>query len=72
MTGSPRLWWVDLLAGLRTKEAATRLAAHFVLTVDDEHKRDIWGPAAKDLLCALFLVRRDLRPYAARSRPLAR
>ena len=55
VTGSPRLWWVDLLAGLRTKEAATRLAAHFVLTVDDEHKRDIWGPAAKDLLCALFL-----------------
>ena len=56
VTGSPRLWWVDLLAGLRTKEAATRLAAHFVLTVDDEHKRDIWGPAAKDLLCALFLA----------------
>ena len=45
----------DLLAGLRT-EPATRLAAHFVLTVDDEHKRDIWGPAAKDLLCALFLA----------------
>lgn len=56
VTGSPRAWWVDLLAGLRTKEAATRLAAHFVLTVDDEHKRDIWGPAAKDLLCALFLA----------------
>ena len=56
VTGSPRLWWVDLLAGLRTKEAATRLAAHFVLTVDDEHKRDIWRPAAKDLLCALFLA----------------
>jgi hypothetical protein len=56
VTGWPRLWWVDLLAGLRTKEAATRLAAHFVLTVDDEHKRDIWGPAAKDLLCALFLA----------------
>ena len=56
VTGSPRLWWVDLLAGLRTKEAAIRLAAHFVLTVDDEHKRDIWGPAAKDLLCSLFLA----------------
>jgi len=56
VTGSPRAWWVDLLAGLRTKEAATRLAAHFVLTVDDEHKRDIWGPAAKDLLCSLFLA----------------
>jgi hypothetical protein len=26
------------------------------LTVDDEHKRDIWGPVAKDLLCALFLA----------------
>lgn len=56
VTGSPYPWWTDLLAGLRTKEAATRLAAHFVLTVDDEHKRDIWGPAAKDLLCALFLA----------------
>jgi type IV secretory pathway TraG/TraD family ATPase VirD4 len=56
VTAGGQLWWTDLLAGLRTKEAATRLAAHFVLTVDDEHKRDIWGPAAKDLLCALFLA----------------
>jgi len=27
-----------------------------VLTVDDEHTRDIWGPAAVELLAALFLA----------------
>ena len=37
-------------------EAAHRLAAHFVLTVDDNTRRDLWGPAAQDLLCALFLA----------------
>jgi hypothetical protein len=25
-----------------------------VLTVADEHRRDLWGPAAQDLLAALF------------------
>ena len=56
ITGSPRRWWWNPLAGLRTMEAAHRLAAHFVLTVDDNTKRDLWGPAAQDLLCALFLA----------------
>jgi TraM recognition site of TraD and TraG len=41
---------------LRTKEAAIRLAAHFVVFVEDDSLRDIWAPAAKDLLCALFLA----------------
>jgi len=27
-----------------------------VLTVADEHRRDLWGPAAQDLLAALFLA----------------
>ena len=56
VTGVPRSWWWNPMTGLRTKEAATRLAAHFVVTVEDDHKRDIWGPAARDLLCALFLA----------------
>jgi hypothetical protein len=56
VTGTPRSWWWNPLAGLATKEAATRLAAHFVVFVEDDSRRDIWGPAAKDLLCALFLA----------------
>ena len=43
-------------AGLRTVEDAHRLAGHFVLTVADENRRDLWGPAAQDLLAALFLA----------------
>ncbi|MFD0854026.1 type IV secretory system conjugative DNA transfer family protein, partial [Actinomadura adrarensis] len=49
-------WWWNPLAGLRTVEEAHRLAGHFVLTVDDGQKKDLWGPAAQDLLCALFLA----------------
>ena len=56
MTGAARSWWWNPLEGLATKEAATRLAAHFVVFVEDDSRRDIWGPAAKDLLCALFLA----------------
>ena len=52
----PQGWWWDLLRGLRTVEDAHRLAGHFVLTVSDEHRRDLWGPAAQDLLAALFLA----------------
>jgi type IV secretory pathway TraG/TraD family ATPase VirD4 len=56
VTHQPQAWWWDLLAGLRTVEDAHRLAGHFVLTVSDEHRRDLWGPAAQDLLAALFLA----------------
>jgi hypothetical protein len=56
VTGTARSWWWNPLKGLRTKEAATRLAAHFVVFVEDDSRRDIWGPAAKDLLCALLLA----------------
>ena len=55
ITYQPQTWWWDLLRGLRTVEDAHRLAGHFVLTVADEHRRDLWGPAAQDLLAALFL-----------------
>jgi type IV secretory pathway TraG/TraD family ATPase VirD4 len=56
ITYQPQAWWWDLLYGLRTVEDAHRLAGHFVLTVADEHRRDLWGPAAQDLLAALFLA----------------
>jgi type IV secretory pathway TraG/TraD family ATPase VirD4 len=48
-------WW-NPLRDLRTVEDADRLAGHFVLTVADDKKRDLWGPAAQDLLAALFLA----------------
>src|SRR5258708_5568535 len=56
VTGTGRRWWWNPLEGLATKEAATRLAAHFVVFVQDDSRRDIWGPAARDVLCALFLA----------------
>lgn len=56
ITYQPQTWWWDPLRGLATVEDAHRLAGHFVLTVDDGTKRDLWGPAAQDLLCALFLA----------------
>ncbi|GAB7192821.1 hypothetical protein NUM3379_35300 [Kineococcus sp. NUM-3379] len=49
-------WWWDPLEGLQTVEDAERLAGHFVLTVDDEKAKDIWGPAAKSLLGALIMA----------------
>jgi type IV secretory pathway TraG/TraD family ATPase VirD4 len=56
ITGSEQRWWWNPLGGLKTVEAAHRLASHFVLTVEDNTRRDIWGPAAQDLLCALLLA----------------
>jgi type IV secretory pathway TraG/TraD family ATPase VirD4 len=56
ITYQPQTWWWDLLAGLHTVEDAHRLAGHFVLTVADENRRDLWGPAAQDLLAALSLA----------------
>jgi type IV secretory pathway TraG/TraD family ATPase VirD4 len=49
-------WFWNPLRGLDSVEEAERLASHFVGTVDDEHSRDIWGPAAKTLLSGLFLA----------------
>jgi type IV secretory pathway TraG/TraD family ATPase VirD4 len=56
ITGSDQRWWWNPLAGLASVEAAHRLASHFVLTVDDSSRRDLWGPAAQDLLCGLMLA----------------
>jgi len=49
-------WWWNPLAGLDTVEGAERLAGHFVLTVEDERSKDIWGPAAQELLAGLLLA----------------
>ncbi len=56
ITHQPQTWWWNLLDGLHAVEDAHRLAGHFVLTVADENRRDLWGPAAQDLLSALFLA----------------
>lgn len=56
ITSAGQTWWYNPLAGLSTVEDASRLAGHFVLTVADDKKRDLWGPAAQDLLTALFLA----------------
>ena len=65
ITAAGQRWWWNPLAGLASVEAAHRLASHFVLTIDDESKRDIWGPAAQELLTSLLLAaaasRRTLR-----------
>ncbi len=50
-----RFWW-DALAAVTSFEPAHRLASHFVLTVEDPGKRELWGPAAQTLLTALFLA----------------
>ncbi|ROO88110.1 type IV secretory pathway TraG/TraD family ATPase VirD4 [Actinocorallia herbida] len=52
----PQTFWWNPLEGLSTVEEAHRLAGHFVATVDDPQKKDLWGPAAQDLLTALFLA----------------
>ncbi len=53
---APQSWWWDPLAGLDSVEEAERLAGHFVLTVEDERSKDIWGPAAQELLAGLLLA----------------
>jgi type IV secretory pathway TraG/TraD family ATPase VirD4 len=56
ITHQPREWWWNPLKGLHTVEDADRTASHFVLTVADEKVRDLWGPAAQDLLAQLLLA----------------
>ena len=66
ITHQPQTWWWNLLDGLRTVEDAHRLAGHFVLTVADENRRDLWGPAAQDLLVGAVPGRRVGRAHPAR------
>ncbi len=52
---TPQDWWWNPLGNLTTVAEANRLAGHFVATVEDD-RRDIWGPAAKELLATLLLA----------------
>jgi hypothetical protein len=56
ITYQPQGFWWDALASVDGVEPAHRLASHFVLTVEDQSKRELWGPAAQTLLTALFLA----------------
>lgn len=58
ITHQPQGMWWDPLAGLRSVEDSDRLAGMFVLTVEDKNAKDIWGPAAKEMLAALFMAAR--------------
>jgi len=52
---TPQSWWWNPLRELRSVAEANRLAGHFVATVEDD-RRDIWGPAARELLATLLLA----------------
>jgi len=52
---TPQSWWWNPLRELTTVAEANRLAGHFVATVEDD-RRDIWGPAARELLATLLLA----------------
>jgi hypothetical protein len=56
ITAAGQQFWVNLLAGMTSVEAAHRLAGHFTVTIDDATKKDIWGPAAQELLTSLLLA----------------
>jgi type IV secretory pathway TraG/TraD family ATPase VirD4 len=56
VTHQPQALWWNPLREVDSVEAAHRLAGHFVLTIDDESKKDIWGPAARALLSQLMLA----------------
>ena len=49
-------WWWNPLGGRMSMDDAERLAGSFVLAVTDEERREIWGPAARELLANLFLA----------------
>jgi len=49
-------WWWNPLGSAMTLDDAERLAGSFVLTVADDQQREIWGPAARELLANLFLA----------------
>jgi type IV secretory pathway TraG/TraD family ATPase VirD4 len=56
IVGAPQTFWVDLLADVDSVEAAERLASQFVTTIEDEGRKDLWAPAAKELISALALA----------------
>ena len=49
-------WWWNPLGGAMTMDDAVRLAGSFVMAVAKDDDREIWGPAAAELLSNLFLA----------------
>jgi len=54
-----RSWFWNPLSGRFGYPDADRLAGAFVLIVDDEHNREIWGPAARGLVAGMMLAARS-------------
>jgi type IV secretory pathway TraG/TraD family ATPase VirD4 len=59
--GAPQTFWVDLLADVDSVETAERLASQFITTIEDEGRKDLWAPAAKELIAALALAAHHAR-----------
>ena len=49
-------WWWNPLGGRMSMDDATRLAGGFVMAVADDSNREIWGPAANELLANLIFA----------------
>ncbi len=49
-------WWWNPLGGHMTMDDATRLAGGFIMAVADDSNREIWGPAANELLANLIFA----------------
>lgn len=56
ITHHQQRWWVNLLGGAMSMDDATRVAGGFVMAVADETNREIWGPAANELLSNLIFA----------------
>jgi type IV secretory pathway TraG/TraD family ATPase VirD4 len=56
ITHGTQTWWWNPLGGQLTMDDATRLAGGFVMAVADDSNREIWGPAANELLSNLIFA----------------
>jgi type IV secretory pathway TraG/TraD family ATPase VirD4 len=56
VTHTAQSWWWNPLGGAMSMDDATRLAGGFVMAVADDDKREIWGPAANELLSNLIFA----------------
>ena len=52
----PQTWWWNPLGGRMSVGDAERLASAFVMSVNDEERREIWGAAARELLANLMMA----------------
>jgi type IV secretory pathway TraG/TraD family ATPase VirD4 len=56
ITHQPQQWWWNPLGGRMSMDDATRLAGGFIMAVADDQNREIWGPAANELLSNLIFA----------------